>query len=80
MITGVDGPHQLLLVNGLNTEGTQIAMEYLSDPRRVRELIGRLRQAAPQHTGAWHFQLVLRTEVRDQVPTTADLLVVKVLQ
>jgi hypothetical protein len=80
MITGVDGRHQLLLINGLNTEGTQIAMEYLSDPNRVRELLARFRQVAPAHKGPWHFQLVLRTEVRDQVPTTADLLVVKVLQ
>jgi len=79
MIAGVDGRHQLLLVNGLNTEGTQIAMEYLCDPNSVRELIARLRLSAPQHKGSWHFQLVLRTEVRDQVPTTADLLVVKVL-
>jgi hypothetical protein len=80
MLTGIDGRHQLLLINGLNTEGTQIAMEYLSDPNRVHELLARFRQAAPAHKGPWHFQLVLRTEVRDQVPTTADLLVVKVLQ
>ncbi|HEY1948880.1 MAG TPA: hypothetical protein VGG97_17870 [Bryobacteraceae bacterium] len=79
MITGVDGRHQLLLINGLNTEGTQIAMEYLCDPVRVRGLITRFRQSMPQHRGPWHFQLVLRTEVRDQVPTTADLLVLKVL-
>jgi hypothetical protein len=79
MITGVDGRHQLLLINGLNTEGTQIAMEYLCDPVRVRGLIARFRHAAPRHQGPWHFQLVLRTEVRDQVPTTADLLVVKIL-
>jgi hypothetical protein len=79
MIRGVDERHQLLLVNGLNTEGTQIGLEYLCDPNRVRELIARLRRAEPQHKGPWHFQLVIRTEVRDQVPTTADLLIVKVL-
>lgn len=79
MIGGIDGRHQLLLINGLNTEGTQIAMEYLCDPKRLRELVSRLRSAAPGHKGNWHFQMVLRTEVRDQVPTRADLLIVKVL-
>jgi hypothetical protein len=79
MLAGVDDRHQLLLINGLNTEGTQIAMEYLCDPKRLRELLAKLRQSAPGHKGAWHFQFVLRTEVRDQVPTTADLLVAKVL-
>jgi hypothetical protein len=79
MISGVDRRHQLLLINGLNTEGTQSAMEYLCDPKTVRELIVQLRNIAPSHKGAWHFQIVLRTEVRDQVPTRADLLIVKVL-
>jgi len=79
MLGGVDEKHQLLLINGLNTEGTQIAMEYLCDPKRLRELLNFLRQSAPAHKGYWRFQFVLRTEVRDQVPTTADLLVAKVL-
>lgn len=79
MIPGVDGRHQLLLINGLNTEGTQIAMEYLCDPRSVRNLISRLRAADPKHHGSWRFQMVLRTEVRDQVPTEGVLLNVKVL-
>src|SRR5262249_28617118 len=32
MLNGMDGHHQLLLVNGLNTEGTETALEYLTDP------------------------------------------------
>lgn len=79
MIGGVDGRHQLLLINGLNTEGTQIAMEYLCDPEKAHLLLGELRRHAPGHNGHWHFQIVLRTEVLDQVPTGATLLVVKVL-
>lgn len=79
MLAGVDDKHQLLLINGLNTEGTQIAMEYLCDPKRLRELLSRLQHAAPGRKGSWHFQFVLRTEVRDQVPITAVLLAVKVL-
>ncbi len=79
MIDGIDNRHQLLLINGLNTEGTQIAMEYLCDPNTVRTLLQELRKASPNHHGSWHFQFVLRTEVRDQVPTETKLLLVKVL-
>jgi hypothetical protein len=79
MIPGIDGKHELLLVNGVNTEGTQMAMEYLSDPLAVESLLKALQAKAPNHVGSWHFQLVLRAEVRDKVPTRAELLFVKVL-
>lgn len=79
MVRGIDGRHQLLLINGVNTEGTQMAMEYLCDPVALKALVAALRKAAPNHKGSWHFQIVLRTEVRDKVPTRAELLVVKVL-
>ncbi len=79
MVTGIDGRHQLLLINGVNTEGTQMAMEYLCDPVALKSLVAALRKTAPNHKGSWHFQIVLRAEVRDKVPTRAELLVVKVL-
>ncbi len=79
MIEGIDGRHQLLLINGLNTEGTQIAMDYLCHPNTVRSLLHQLRTVEAGHVGDWHFQIVLRTEVRDQVPTEATLLVTRVL-
>lgn len=79
MVTGIDGRHQLLLINGVNTEGTQMAMEYLCDPVALKALVSSLRKTAPNHKGIWHFQIVLRAEVRDKVPTRAELLLVKVL-
>jgi len=79
MLNGIDGRHKLLLVNGLNTEGTQAALEYLSDPATLQILLAALRKAAPNHRGAWQFQLILSTEVRDYVPTRPDLLVLRVL-
>ena len=79
MVAGIDGRHQLLLINGVNTEGTQMAMEYLSDPVALKALVSSLRKTAPNHRGTWHFQIVLRAEVRGKVPTSAELLVVKVL-
>lgn len=79
MIAGIDGKHELLLVNGVNTEGTQMAMEYMSDPGAMESLLAALQKKAPNHQGPWHFQMVLRAEVRDKVPTRAEMLVLKVL-
>jgi hypothetical protein len=79
MLNGLDGKRQLLLVNGLNTEGTETALEYLSDAASTRALVAALRRVSPQHKGPWAFQAVLRTEVRDKVPTRTDLVVVRVL-
>ncbi len=79
MIAGLDGKHQLLLINGVNSEGTQMAMEYLSDPAAVDALLAQLKRKAPSHQGPWQFQLVLRTEVRDKVPTRAEPLVIRIL-
>ncbi len=79
MLGGIDGRHRLLLVNGINAEGTRTALEYLTDPKRVGELLAALRKAAPGHKGEWHFQMVLHAEVRDKIPTRADLILVRVL-
>jgi hypothetical protein len=79
MLAGIDNRHRLLLVNGLKTEGTQMALEYLTKPASAQELLDRLRKIKPNHSGPWYFQAVLRTEVRDKVPTRADLIAIRVL-
>ncbi len=79
MIEGLDGRHQLALINGLSTEGTQIAEELLTDPVSARKLLGTLRNADPRHAGPWHFQLLLRAEVHANLPTVADLVTVRIL-
>jgi hypothetical protein len=79
MLNGIDGRHRLLLVNGVNAEGTRTALEFLADPTSVGLLLDELRKAAPGHRGEWHFQAVLHAEVRDKIPTRADLLLLRVL-
>lgn len=80
MMQGIDHEHELLLLNGLNSEGTQSAIEFLTDPFTVQQLVTALRKAAPSHRGRWQFQVVLHTEVRDKVPTRADMVALRVLQ
>lgn len=79
MINGVDGRHELLLINGLSTEGTQIGEEFLTDPISAAQLIGSLRSAAPNHRGPWRFQMLLRADVHENVPTRAELVTIRVL-
>jgi len=80
MIPGLDGRRKLLLLNGLNTEGTEIALEYLTNPATIRELLNALHQAAaPRHRGEWRFQAVLHAEVRDKVPTRAEIVALHLL-
>jgi hypothetical protein len=80
MITGLDGRRKLLLLNGLNTEGTEIALEYLTNPATIRELLNALHQAATgRHGGEWRFQAVLHAEVRDKVPTRAEIVALHLL-
>lgn len=79
MLPGTDGLHQLLLVSGLNTQATLMAIEFLTNEERAAQLVDDLRRQAPNHTGPWHFQLVLRAEVREGVPTGGAIEVTRVL-
>jgi hypothetical protein len=80
MIQGLDSRRRLLLINGLNTQATQMATELVTDPDRLQQLYVRLKAAAPNHRGAWYFQVIVRTEVRDKVPTTGpEIIALRVL-
>lgn len=79
MLPGYKHEHPLLLVNGLNTQATQMATDYLTNEASVQELLGRLRSASPKHSGPWRFQAIFKTEVHDKVPTSVSLITLRVL-
>ncbi|HUS07883.1 MAG TPA: hypothetical protein VMZ52_16385 [Bryobacteraceae bacterium] len=79
MIPGLEGGRELLLVSGLNAQATQIATEYITREDTLGQLLSRLKQSSQGHTGPWHFQAVLKTEVHDKVPVTATLVTVRAL-
>ena len=80
MIHGLDSRRRLLLINGLNSQATQVATELLTDPDRLQQLYLRLKLAAPNHVGDWYFQIIIRTEVRDKIPTAGpEIVAVRVL-
>ena len=73
LLSGIDGHHGLALINGVNTEGTMMALEYMTEPTSLHSLETALRKANPQHSGPWHFQVILHSELRDGVPTAIEL-------
>ncbi|MEO8126476.1 MAG: hypothetical protein ABJF23_26260 [Bryobacteraceae bacterium] len=79
MLGGMDGRHGLTLINGVNTEGTQMALEYLTEAENLRVLENALRKQSPNHTGTWHFQAILHTKLRDGVPTEIELVTTRTL-
>jgi hypothetical protein len=79
MLPGTDGLHQLLLVSGLNTQATLMAIEFLTAEERAKQLIGRLREEDPNHEGPWHFQVVLSADVRERVATGGSIEQVRIV-
>lgn len=78
-LSSIDGRHGLALVNGVNTEGTMMAIEYLTDPASLRTLEASLMKLSPDHSGPWHFQAILHSELRDGVPAGIELMALRQL-
>lgn len=79
LLSGIDGHHGLALINGVNTEGTLMALEYLTEPVSLRALEAALLKDSPRHSGPWHFQIILYSELRDGVPIGIELVALRVL-
>lgn len=77
MIPGIVPNRKLLLINGLDTQATQMAVEFLVDPESAEALLARLRSATSNHQGAWYFQAVIEADVRDKVPLGARVVAVR---
>jgi hypothetical protein len=79
VLPGLARDRRLLLINGLNAQATQAAAEYMTSESSASELLSKLKQSAPNHSGPWHFQAILKTEVYDKVPSKSSLIVVRAL-
>lgn len=79
MIAGVGANRQLLLICGVNSPATAPATEYLTTEQGLQQLWKRLREMSPRHSGPWHFQAVIKADIRDKVSTTASIVALQVL-
>jgi hypothetical protein len=78
MLPGVDPHRELLLISGIDAPATDMAAEFLTNPESLADLSARLAAKDPGRTHR-HFQMVLRAEVRENVPTRAAIVALRVL-
>jgi hypothetical protein len=69
---------RVLLIYGIYTQGSQAAVEYLSDPEQMAKLRKALLALSPDHkTVPPYFQALLTTRVENAVPGTSSLVAVR---
>jgi hypothetical protein len=71
---------RVLLIYGIYTQGSQAAIEYLTNPERMAELRKRLLGLAPDHkTIPPSFQILLTTTVENSVPGKSSLVALRII-
>lgn len=71
---------RVLLIYGIYTQGSQAAIEYLSNPERMAELRAALLNLSPDHkTIPPFFQLLLTTTVENGVPGKTSLVALRII-
>jgi hypothetical protein len=71
---------RVLLIYGIYTQGSQAAIEYLTNPERMAELRRALMALSPDHkTVPMYFQALLSTTVENAVPGNSSLVAVRAI-
>jgi hypothetical protein len=71
---------RVLLIYGIYTQGSQAAIEYLTNPERMAELRKALLNLSPDHkTIPPYFQLLLTTTVENAVPGKSSLVALRII-
>ncbi|MGB8063922.1 MAG: hypothetical protein WCF26_18660 [Candidatus Sulfotelmatobacter sp.] len=71
---------RVLLIYGIYTQGSQAAIEYLTNPTRMAELRTTLQNLSPDHKSIpSYFQLLLTTTVENAVPGKSSLVAVRII-
>ena len=71
---------RVLLIYGIYTQGSQAAIEYLTNPERMAELRASLLNLSPDHkTIPPFFQLLLTTTVENGVPGKTSLVALRII-
>lgn len=71
---------RVLLIYGIYTQGSQAAIEYLTNPERMAELHKALLNLAPDHkTIPPYFQLLFTSTVENSVPGKSSLVALRII-
>jgi hypothetical protein len=70
LLTGLSAKNRLLILAGITTLGTQAAVEYVTRPGYIKDLIARLNTAAPGQAPQLpaNYQVLLKVKVNGGVP------------
>ncbi len=70
LLQGLDGKKRMLILAGITTHGTQAAVEYVTKPDYIRDLIRHLNTAPPGEPPKLpvNFQILVRVKVNGGVP------------
>lgn len=80
MLPNETNDRRVLLIYGIYTQGSQAAIEYLTNPDQMAELRKALINLSPDHkTVPRYFQLLLSTTVENAVPGKASLVAARVI-
>jgi hypothetical protein len=72
--------NRILLIYGIYTQGSQAAMEYVTNPERLAELHQALLDLSPDHKSVPpYFQALLQTTVENYVPGKTSLVCVRII-
>jgi hypothetical protein len=80
MLPNESRDRRVLLIYGIYTQGSQAAIEYLTNPERMAELRKVLLNLSTDHkTLPTYFQLLLTTTVENSVPGNPSLVAARVI-
>jgi hypothetical protein len=80
MLPNETNDKRVLLIYGIYTQGSQAAIEFLTNPERMAELRKTLLGLAPDHeTMPPYFQLLLTTTVENSVPGKSSLVALRII-
>jgi hypothetical protein len=80
MLPNERSDNRVLLIYGVYTQGSQAAIEYLTNPERMSELRKALMNLSPDHkTVPLYFQAMLTTTVENAVPGNCSLVALRLI-
>jgi hypothetical protein len=79
MVSSVVANQECLVICGLNSPAAPLATDYLTSEDGRLQLLKLLREKGASHSGRWHFQMVVKVDVRDKVPTMANIVALRVI-
>ena len=74
------GEHRLMILAGLLSEGTQAAAEYVTRKEYLREINRHLEQMWGEDGPPKYYQVLLKVDVDNGIPTTVSLLAIHPLK